>query len=435
MLCRQCGFQINDNDKFCPRCGAEVPVSNNSSQIDSCTSCPFCGNQVRIDEQYCGTCGNKLNYGGESAKNTGKKSNGKRNVIIVAASVALLLLVVAVILCAQFFTGDFGKANSSSDSVISADTKENVGTLISASDYLRSEIIPKYIKRDNADGEITLSYKYVDGKKVFDKENIDNAILQYGICDINGDSTDDIFTVVLDGYENSNGEGRGFSCNYVIYIADGFGSYVPYCVDGINLLTVVDNTDIKNFFSMFSYDDSKYGFLVIKSCSKNITENDDLYYPESESLGDFTTDLAVLTYSDKIGINQELCTFRSVGHIMGMPEAESLYYAMKINDGEFEILFDGGINEVTTGDNYPTPYLKETIDGTCKSETEACEKINDQLSKFNLSEFAFSPFDWKTREDNPSQSVKKESNSSLLEISFTDNGDHSKGSCTVKFLK
>lgn len=145
--------------------------------------------------------------------------------------------------------------------------------------------------------------------------------------------------------------------------------------------------------------------------------------------------MAVLTYSDKIGINQELCTFRSVGHIMGMPEAESLYYAMKINDGEFEILFDGGINEVTTGDNYHTPYLKETIDGTCKSETEACEKINDQLSKFNLSEFAFSPFDWKTREDNPSQSVKKESNSSLLEISFTDNGDHSKGSCTVKFLK
>ena len=51
--CSACGAEVNENDKFCRQCGAEV-------EIEEAKYCPSCGKEVDIDDNFCMNCGEKL---------------------------------------------------------------------------------------------------------------------------------------------------------------------------------------------------------------------------------------------------------------------------------------------------------------------------------------------------------------------------------------
>ncbi len=55
-FCRHCGFQLNDNDKFCSNCGTSC-----SFQKTNINQCPNCGIEVKLSSMFCPNCGAKIN--------------------------------------------------------------------------------------------------------------------------------------------------------------------------------------------------------------------------------------------------------------------------------------------------------------------------------------------------------------------------------------
>ncbi len=52
MVCKNCGRELMEGDKFCPHCGAEV-----EQKIMYCTNC---GNPIDLSNEYCMKCGVKI---------------------------------------------------------------------------------------------------------------------------------------------------------------------------------------------------------------------------------------------------------------------------------------------------------------------------------------------------------------------------------------
>lgn len=50
--CQECGFEMNDEYSFCPKCGKRIDVNKR---------CDKCGNVVDDEAVFCGFCGNSLN--------------------------------------------------------------------------------------------------------------------------------------------------------------------------------------------------------------------------------------------------------------------------------------------------------------------------------------------------------------------------------------
>lgn len=55
MYCRKCGYELNDNNEFCPVCGTEVKQQQITKQ------CDLCGSELNYDDKYCPKCGQTLN--------------------------------------------------------------------------------------------------------------------------------------------------------------------------------------------------------------------------------------------------------------------------------------------------------------------------------------------------------------------------------------
>ncbi len=54
--CPNCGSMLDDNMKFCPKCGAKQ--ENESYRIEK--FCKFCGNELEPGARFCGSCGREL---------------------------------------------------------------------------------------------------------------------------------------------------------------------------------------------------------------------------------------------------------------------------------------------------------------------------------------------------------------------------------------
>lgn len=55
--CAECGNLLNDTDKFCDQCGAEVPV-------DAQSECSECHAKYEKGDRFCAKCGASLSKGG-----------------------------------------------------------------------------------------------------------------------------------------------------------------------------------------------------------------------------------------------------------------------------------------------------------------------------------------------------------------------------------
>lgn len=66
LYCKNCNNQVNENDKFCPHCGA--PVFAGSPERKATIYCPKCNHENTNGATFCESCGTSLSATG-SAKN------------------------------------------------------------------------------------------------------------------------------------------------------------------------------------------------------------------------------------------------------------------------------------------------------------------------------------------------------------------------------
>jgi len=57
LACPDCGKAYQAGDRFCVRCGAELPLRERAA---AGKVCPSCGGIVRPDELFCSRCGHRL---------------------------------------------------------------------------------------------------------------------------------------------------------------------------------------------------------------------------------------------------------------------------------------------------------------------------------------------------------------------------------------
>ena len=78
MICKNCGQEINENIKFCPKCGTQIEMEENNSDENMIPEtspegrekfCPNCGKEIDDHSKFCGHCGYAL---GETPQ-TGQK--------------------------------------------------------------------------------------------------------------------------------------------------------------------------------------------------------------------------------------------------------------------------------------------------------------------------------------------------------------------------
>ncbi|MEJ2208470.1 MAG: zinc ribbon domain-containing protein [Anaerolineae bacterium] len=58
LACPDCGLGYQPGDRFCVRCGAELPLPEGTAAGGRV--CPSCGAVVRPDELFCARCGHRL---------------------------------------------------------------------------------------------------------------------------------------------------------------------------------------------------------------------------------------------------------------------------------------------------------------------------------------------------------------------------------------
>lgn len=67
-----------------------------------------------------------------------------------------------------------------------------------------------------------------------------------------------------------------------------------------------------------------------------------------------------------------------------MPEAEHITY---FDTQTGEKLYSAGVTNVLTGSDMPSPEFKTEKSGTCDTEQDAIEEINQRLEKYNLGNY------------------------------------------------
>ena len=56
MKCKECGYELSDDVKFCGKCGK--PVSSSSNKI----KCEECGKEIDGDLKFCPKCGKPVSF-------------------------------------------------------------------------------------------------------------------------------------------------------------------------------------------------------------------------------------------------------------------------------------------------------------------------------------------------------------------------------------
>ena len=57
MKCNKCGFENNDDAKFCNWCGEKIIIEEEKKEENKC---PICGSANTADAKYCAVCGSQM---------------------------------------------------------------------------------------------------------------------------------------------------------------------------------------------------------------------------------------------------------------------------------------------------------------------------------------------------------------------------------------
>lgn len=73
-ICSKCGSQLEENAKFCAKCGAIIPTIINSQTTVSGKICSKCGALLSEEMKFCNKCGTPI-YGGNNVNHPISKSS------------------------------------------------------------------------------------------------------------------------------------------------------------------------------------------------------------------------------------------------------------------------------------------------------------------------------------------------------------------------
>lgn len=76
--CPNCGNELNNDEKFCPKCGYFLDKHEDTNKQNCC---PFCGKEIKGNESYCPHCGANLKDAGYTNPATKQDTNNNSNKI------------------------------------------------------------------------------------------------------------------------------------------------------------------------------------------------------------------------------------------------------------------------------------------------------------------------------------------------------------------
>ncbi len=366
---------ITNTNRFCGSCGKEL--------ISGCQFCPYCGHNI----DFC--------------LSNNKKPTKKNGLIITLISIILVLLVVIGVILGGGIPFSPNNSNSNSDNLLKTNKK------LTAQKYVEKVLLEEY---QLAETNLTLNYKYIDGEPLVDCTDFQDTLLGYRIGDFNNDGDDDIYAVKL--YKSSEKErddnyGK-LEIESCVLMANDYGGFndcytrkEDLYYDYGDYTSLNDHYQKTYQYTVYQTSDSKWYLIA----SDYIEDDRELYkdngpfYSIEDSIGDFNINFSLAEISNS-GVSNALTIMRSIGHMGCMPKAENYSYNMGTNGGNADKLFDGGVTGYSTSSVNPTPSFTYTNEGSCASESSACEKINTELDKYELQDYHLSTFKWEDRFEN-----------------------------------
>lgn len=275
---------------------------------------------------------------------------------------------------------------------------------ISVDQFIKNELLQEYEQVSN-DSYLKWEIDINSNEVYFDCDNFKNTLIGWIDADLDNDSKDDLLTISLEKQNKDfdvNGEENAIFIHLTPYIYKN-GTYIQkpdlsYKLFGL-CLSISDNITIEYRYAVVP--DKAGQSLIVQS---ETIDDDSVvystkyppYYSAENSLGSFNTQFLVRKYVNEDFVDQ-LGYQEQIGHISGMPEAEHITY-FDIQTGEE--LYSAGVTSVLTGSDMPSPEFKTEKSGSCGTEQEAIEEINQRLEKCNLSKYKLDLFSWKDRYNN-----------------------------------
>lgn len=403
--------------------------------------CGNCGKKVEEGLRYCSNCGTEINgvvqetivekdYNIQDTNNISVKKKSK-GVWIALGIILFFTLIIAV----GILWGNVSFSENPGTSGTLIPNEETQPPKLTAQDYFEKEISPYY---ENAPEEIKVEFKYVDGGCRYKTSSNKNIIMGYTIEDFNNDGDDDILLITLEKDEDKvDEEGYSNDC-YVrdkIYLADDYGGFNEYYSAKTELQIYGEFQEYhktKRSYATKQLEDDSWLYLYSYELEDDEALYDDPYYSADDSLGAYDILLNVNKITNA-NLARVFSASRDVSHLSGVPKAEGYDYDLDLKEGSDQD-FWGGVHSMTYGDGYTEPAVKVEESGTCSSQTEICEKINEQLVAVELQAFNLEPFVWEKRKENNFDL----SRSNLNRITFSTNvikDDDESGACIIKIIK
>lgn len=399
--------------------------------------CNSCGKELKNDAPFCPYCGNKI--ASVASDNTASKNTGL--IIGLCATIVVLVVALGIVLGVKITSvPDSTNEVSGNNSGNAIDSPENVDNneeatdhILTADEYVSEVLLKDYNQVKDA---INLDYKLIDAETYFDCSNFNGSILGYKTEDFNNDGDEDIFLVKCfkDETEKRDDNYAKIKAVAEVYLAKDSGDYklcytsiIPLYMDPgpYSETSLTEHYKATHYYAVHQTSGSNW-YLLNSSYTeddRSLYKDNSTYYSPENSLGDFASHLNVMSIDDN-GVTGAMSVNLRVDHISGMPEAESYDYSMGIDGGTPDDLISGGANSVRTGTNIATPIVGTEITGSCASESEACEKINAELDKYELQNYHISPFKWDARYDS-SFILDKKLQPIAFEITGTKSDDES----------
>lgn len=181
--------------------------------------CRNCGRELEADEKYCRECGIKV------SNFSFLVDRKKRMRILFFSAIGVLAIVSVCIFTIIFSNWSKPEVNSSDDIQLPSTTEKD-------SPYV--QVIQQYYGNyqiATVNNTISLKYKYVDGKKYYSCSEYTNTVLDYFVNDYNKDNIDDITIISLDTNESGYIRDDGYGTVYVYirtYMSTDHDTYELY---------------------------------------------------------------------------------------------------------------------------------------------------------------------------------------------------------------
>lgn len=255
MICKKCGEQLNDNAKFCPKCGEVTGVNSEPAQATNGMPVPP-------------VMGASAPVGGADSTGFGDKPetpgimNNKPLLFGIIGGVAVILIVLIIILCSG------GGADGVVKDYYKAIQKEDPKKFVS--------MIPKDIMKDldeeagvDKDDVIDCAEEYID--EAYDKDYYDSLEERYEdykegdkikviiLDSVKLDKKSDLYDEIIDGIEDSID-------SHEDYIDDmKFKEFDVKKISGVMYIDykIINDTSYPNRFVAFKYKGDWYSWDVI----------------------------------------------------------------------------------------------------------------------------------------------------------------------------